>query len=149
MKDTATLLYEWRQTRLNLKEDFSEKNLQVVMDFWKSLNYSRHGFDFDRMEYWPDAWEYLTEGFFTNSGNGVGCFYSVYHARPELKPEVWLIHDLLHGDMYLVCYVDGYVLNRITGEVDKFERVQDDIDILKRFDASSIINNVKARNSNG
>ena len=72
MKDTATLLFDWRQTRLDLKEEFSENNLQKVMDFWKSLDYSRHGFDYDRNAMWPDAWEYITEQFYTNSGNKIG-----------------------------------------------------------------------------
>ena len=148
MKDTATRLFEWRQTRLNLKEDFSEKNLQEAMDFWKSLDYSRHGFDYDRPSVWPDAWEYISEEFYTNSGNGVGCFYSVYHARPDLNPEVWLVHDLSLGDMYLVCYVNGHVLNRLHGKVDKFERVQNDLDILEKYKADDIINAVKERNSN-
>lgn len=148
MKDTATRLFEWRQTRLHLKEDFSEKNLQSAIDFWKSLDYSRHGFDYDRPSAWPDVWEYISEEFYTNSGNGIGCFYSVYHARPDLNPEVWLIHDLSLGDMYLVCYVDGYVLNRLHGKVDKFERVQNDLDILEKYKADDIVNAVKERNSN-
>jgi asparagine N-glycosylation enzyme membrane subunit Stt3 len=148
MKDIATRLFEWRQTRLHLKEDFSEKNLQSAIDFWKSLDYSRHGFDYDRPSAWPDVWEYISEEFYTNSGNGIGCFYSVYHARPDLNPEVWLIHDLSLGDMYLVCYVDGYVLNRLHGKVDKFERVQNDLDILEKYKADDIVNAVKERNSN-
>ena len=149
MTDTANLLYEWRQTRLNLKEDFSEKNLQKAMDFWKKLDYSRHGFDYDRPASWPDVWEYITEEFYTNSGNGLGCFYTIHHARPDLNPEVWLIHDLSEGDMYLVCYVDGYILNRITGKLDKFELIKDDLDILTRHDSTKMINLVKARNSYG
>ena len=149
MKGTATLLFDWRQTRLDLKEEFSENNLQRVMDFWKSLDYSRHGFDYDRNAMWPDAWEYITEQFYTNSGNGLGCFYTVHHAHPKLEPEVWLVHDLAHGDMYLVCYVDGYILNRITGELDKFELVQNDLDVLKKYTASTIIDAVKDRNANG
>jgi hypothetical protein len=147
MTDTANLLYEWRQTRLNLKEEFSEKNLQEAMDFWKKLNYSRHGFDYDNSNAWPDAWEYITEEFYTNSGNGLGCFYTVNFARPDLEPEVWLVHDLLHGDMYLVCYVNGYILNRITGDVDKYDLVRDDLDIMARHSASKILNTIKSRNS--
>ena len=92
---------------------------------------------------------YITEQFYTNSGNGLGCFYTVHHAHPKLEPEVWLVHDLAHGDMYLVCYVDGYILNRITGELDKFDLVQNDLDILNKYTASTIINAVKDRNSNG
>lgn len=149
MKDTATLLFEWRQTRLNLKEDFTKKNLQLALDFWKSLPYSRHGLDYDRPVAWPDAWEYITEQFYTNSGNGVGCFYTVHHARPDLKPEIWLIHDLRHGDLYLVCYVDGFILNRITGDVEEYISIQDDLDIIEKHDADSIISLVKERNSNG
>ena len=51
--------------------------------------------------------------------------------------------------MYLVCYVDGYILNRITGELDKFELVQNDLDVLKKYTASTIIDEVKDRNANG
>jgi asparagine N-glycosylation enzyme membrane subunit Stt3 len=149
MKDTATRLFEWRQTRLNLKQEFSEKNLQEAINFWKSLDYSRHGFDYDRPHVWPDVWEYITEEFYTNSGNGLGCFYTIHHARPDLNPEVWLIHDLSEGDMYLVCYVDGYILNRITGKLDKLEEIRDDLDILERHDSNKIISLVKERNSNG
>lgn len=148
MKDTATRLFEWRQTRLNLKQEFSEKNLQEAINFWKSLDYSRHGFDYDHPDVWPDVWEYISEEFFTNSGNGLGCFYTIHHARPDLKPEVWLIHDLTLGDMYLVCYADGYILNRMNGKVEKFEHIQNDIDIMERHDAEKIINAVKERNSN-
>ena len=135
MKDNATRLFEWRQTRLNLKEDFSEKNLQSAMDFWKSLDYSRHGFDYDHPHVWPDVWEYISEQFYTNSGNGVGCFYTAYHARPDLNPEVWLVHDLSLGDMYLVCYVDGYILNRMSGNVEKYDAIANDLDILEKHSA--------------
>lgn len=149
MRDTATLLYEWRQTRLNLQDDFSEKNLQTAMDFWKSLDYSRQGFDFDHPNVWPDSWEYITEEFYTNSGNGVGCFYTVHHAKPDSNPEVWLVHDMSMGDMYLVCYVDGYILNRLTGVLEKFDLIQNDLHVMNKYSASTIINAVKDRNSNG
>ena len=48
MNEHATLLYEWRQTRLKLKDDFSDKNLQNSIDFWKSIKYHQHGLDYDR-----------------------------------------------------------------------------------------------------
>lgn len=149
MKDTATLLFEWRTTRLNLKEEFSEKNLQGALDFFKKLDYSRHGFNYDHLNTWPDVWEYITEGFYTNSGNGLACFYTAYHADPKTNPEVWLVHDLLHGDMYLVCHVNGYILNRMSGKVEKYTDVADDLDILEKHDAEKIVNAVKDRNSNG
>lgn len=147
MNEHATLLYEWRQTRLKLKDDFSDKNLQNSIDFWKSVKYHQHGLDYDRPSTWPDVWEYITEQHYTNSGHGIGCFYTVYHARPDLNPEIWLIHDLLHGDMYLVCYVDGYILNRMSGKLERYEDVKDDLDILEKFTAEKVVNAVKERNS--
>ena len=145
MRDTAALLYEWRQTRLNLKEQFCESNLQKVIDWWKSLDYHTHGFNYDHLNTWPDVWQYITEGFYTNSGNGLGCFYTVYHANPKKNPEVWLIHDLEYGDMYLVCYVDGYILNRSNGKLYKYDEIANDIDILEKHDAEKIIETLKYR----
>ena len=146
MKDSATLLYEWRQVRLQLKEQFCESNLQKAIDFWKNINHHRHGFNYDHMDTWPDVWQYITEGFYTNSGNGLACFYTVYHANPKTNPEVWLIHDLEHGDMYLVCYVNGYILNRISGKLEKLEDIKDDISILEKHSCDTVIENIKFRN---
>lgn len=146
MRDTAALLYEWRQTRLQLKEQFCESNLQKAIDWWKSLKYHMNGFNYDQTYTWPDVWEYISEGHYTNSGNGLGCFYTVYHATPNKNPEVWLIHDLFYGDMYLVCYVDGYILNRSSGKLDKYEDIKHDIDILEKHSATDIIETLKYRN---
>lgn len=38
MRDKATLLYEWRQIRLELQKDFSKKQLQETMDWFTSLD---------------------------------------------------------------------------------------------------------------
>ena len=145
MRDKAALLYEWRQIRLQLKEQFCESNLQKTIDWWKTLNYHTHGFNYDNRNTWPDVWEYISEDFYTNSGNGLGCFYTAYHADPKKKPEVWLIHDLAHGDMYLVCYVDGYILNRVDGKLYKYEDIKDDMSILEKHTAEEIIETLKYR----
>lgn len=146
MKDSATLLYEWRQVRLQLKEKLCESNLQKVNDYWKSIDYHRHGFNYDQIDTWPDVWQYITEGHYSNSGHGLACFYTVYHAHPKLEPEVWLVHDLAHGDMYLVCYADGYILNRITGKLEKYKDVANDLDILEKHSYEKIIETIKFRN---
>ncbi|MDA8882903.1 hypothetical protein N9I00_00690 [bacterium] len=145
MKEQSTLLYEWRQRRLELKNNFTEHNLQEVIDWWKRLDYHHNGFNYDNPSIWPDVWEYITEGFYTNSGNGLGCLYTVHHACPDKDPELLLIHDLLHGDMYLICVVDGWVLNRRSGILEKFEDVSKDFDILKRFSKEFILNTLKFR----
>lgn len=56
-----------------------------------------------------------------------------------------LIHDLYYGDMYLICVVDGWILNRRNGIVEKLEDVSKDIDILKRFSKDFIIDTLKFR----
>ena len=145
MRDKAALLYEWRQIRLQLKEQFCESNLQKTIDWWKTLNYHTHGFNYDNRNTWPDVWEYISEDFYTNSGNGLGCFYTAYHADPKKKPEVWLIHDLAHGDMYLVCYVDGYILNRVDGKLYKYKDIEDDMSVLEKHTAEEIIETLKYR----
>lgn len=146
MRDTAALLYEWRQTRLKLKEQFCESNLQKVISWFKSLEYHTHGFNYDQTYTWPDIWEYITEGFYTNSGNGLGCFYTIYHSNPKKNPELWLVHDLEYGDMYLICYVDGYILNRVSGKLEKYSDIADDIDILEKHTSEKIIEILKYRN---
>lgn len=143
MRDKATLLYEWRQLRLKLKEKFSEDNLKSVITWWKSLDYHVNGFNYDQLYTWPDVWEYISEGHYTNSGNGLACFYTVHHAQPKLESEVWLIHDLALGDMYLVCYVDGYILNRANGKLEKYEDIKNDIDILEKYNSQTVIDNLK------
>jgi hypothetical protein len=145
MKDKSTLLYEWRQIRLQLKNDFTKDNLQDVVTWWKKLNYHHNGFNYDNPTTWPDVWEYISEQFYTNSGNGLGCFYTVYHSDVTLDPELMLIHDLYYGDMYLICVVDGWILNRRNGIVEKLEDVSKDIDILKRFSKDFIIDTLKFR----
>ena len=49
--------------------------------------------------------------------------------------------------MYLVCHVEGYILNRSSGELERYEDVKDDLDILEKFTADKVINAVKERNS--
>jgi hypothetical protein len=145
MKDKSTLLYEWRQQRLELKNNFTETNLQKVVDWWKSLDYHSQGFNYDNLTTWPDVWEYISEEFYTNSGNGLGCFYTVHHAHPDKDPELLLIHDLLYGDIYLICIVDGWLLNRSSGILERVDDVHADFDILKRFSKELILDKLKFR----
>lgn len=145
MKDKSTLLFEWRQRRLELKNNFTEDNLQAVIDWWKSLDYHSQGFNYDNLTTWPDVWEYISEEFYTNSGNGLGCFYTVHHAHPDKDPELLLIHDLLYGDIYLICIVDGWLLNRSSGILERVDDVHADFDILKRFSKELILDKLKFR----
>jgi hypothetical protein len=147
MKDKSTLLYEWRQCRLKLKQDFTETNLQHLVYWWQHLDYHSQGFDYDNPTNWPDVWEYISEGFYTNSGNGMGCFYSICHSNPDKEPELVLIHDLLYGDIYLVCIVDGWILNRSSGNVERFEDVATDIDILRHYTKEFVMDTLKFRDS--
>ena len=145
MKDKSTLLYEWRQLRLKVKNNFSEKNLQEVIDWWKQLDYHAQGFDYDNPKTWPDVWEYINEEFYTNSGNGLGCFYTIHHSNSNKNPELLLVHDLLHGDIYLICVVDGYVLNRRSGKLEKYEDVKDDLNVIERHSQDFILETLKFR----
>jgi hypothetical protein len=147
MKDTSTLLYEWRQCRLELKQDFTQKNLQRLVDWWQHLDYHSHGFDYDNLNTWPDVWEYITEEFYTNSGNGLSCFHTICHSNPDKELELLLIHDMRYGDMYLICIADGWVLNRSNGKVERYDTVSDDLDILKRYTKEFVINTLKFRDS--
>ena len=145
MSDKSTLLYEWRQKRLELKNNFTETNLQEVVDWWKSLKYHSQGFNYDNLTTWPDVWEYISEEFYTNSGNGLGCFHTVCHACPDKDPELLLIHDLLYGDIYLICVVDGWILNRSSGILERVEDTPTDFDVLKRFSKEFILDTLKFR----
>jgi hypothetical protein len=146
MQDKAILLYEWRQLRLKLQEKFTKSTLQEIVNWWKSFPYHNHGLNYDDITTWPDVWEYISEGYYTNSGNGLACFYTLYHALPDKKPELWLILDLeFGGDIYLVAIVDGYILNRTNGKVVKYVDIKDDIDIMERIDYNDIIAHLKER----
>ena len=146
MRDKAILLYEWRQLRLKLQKKFTKSTLQKIVNWWKSFPYHSNGFNYDDITTFPDVWEYISEEFYTNSGNGLGCFYTVYHAHPDKNPELWLILDLSHqGEIYLVVYVDGYILNRLHGKVDKYEDVKDDMDIMERITYEDIEPHLKNR----
>jgi len=146
MQDKAILLYEWRQLRLKLQKDFNETTLQEIVNWWKAFPYSANGFNYDDVTTFPDVWEYINEEFYTNSGNGLGCFYTLYHSYPKNKPELWLILDLSEGgEIYLVAYMDGYVLNRKNGKVDKYEEIKDDIDIMERITYKDIEPHLKGR----
>jgi hypothetical protein len=146
MQDKAILLYEWRQLRLKLQNKFTKSTLQKIVNWWKDFPYHNNGFNYDDITTFPDVWEYISEEFYTNSGNGLGCFYTAYHAHPDKNPELWLILDLTQqGEIYLVAYVDGYVLNRLHGKVDKYEDVKDDIDIMERITYEDIEPHLKDR----
>lgn len=146
MKDKATLLYEWRELRIKLQNEFTEETLQEIITWWQSIDHHVHGLNYDHVHTWPDVWEYISEEFYTRSGNGLGCFYTIYHAMKDKNPEVWLIQDLEYSDIYLVAYADGYILNRLDGELAKYEDIKDDINILKRHKSEDIIKTIKARN---
>lgn len=143
MRDNATLLFEWRQHRIKLTNEFSEENLQNCLDWWNTLNPRAHGFDFDHLDTWPDPWEYLTEGFYTRSGNGLGLFHTVAYAQPEKEPEIWLIHDLLHTDMYLITVVDEYVVNRMSNKIEKLKDVEHDLNVLAKHTKNEVITALK------
>ncbi len=143
MRDKATLLYEWRQIRLNLQKEFSQKQLQELIDWLARLDPAVHGFNFDDMTTWPDIWEYINEGYYTRSGNGLACLYTLHHAQPEKDNQLWLVHDMYYGDMYLVAYSEGYILNRANNEICVYEEVKKDLDIIKKYDTSDIITTLK------
>jgi len=146
MQDKAILLYEWRQLRLKLQNKFTKSTLQEIVNWWKSFPYHSNGFNYDDVTTFPDVWEYISEKYYTNSGNGLACFYTLYHSYPDKKPELWLILDLsLGGEIYLVAYMDGYVLNRLHGKVDKYEKVKSDIDIMERMTYDDIEPHLKKR----
>ena len=146
MQDKAILLYEWRQLRLKLQNKFTKSTLQEIVNWWKSFPYHNHGLNYDDISTWPDVWEYISEEYYTNSGNGLGCFYTLYHAFPNNNPEIWLILDFSDGgEIYLVAYMDGYVLNRLNGKVDKYEDIKNDIDIMERTTYNDIESHLKSR----
>jgi hypothetical protein len=145
MRDKATLLYEWRQLRLELQKEFSQKQLQNIMDWFSNLKPAVHGFNYDDMHTWPDIWEYINEGWYTHSGNGLASYYTIDFAYPEKDVQLWLVHDMLHGDMYLVTYVDGYILKRSDGKVCNYEENKKDLHIMEKFDKMKIISTLKER----
>ena len=146
MQDKAILLYEWRQLRLKLQEKLTKSTLQEIVNWWKSFPYHSHGLNYDDITTWPDVWEYISEAYYTNSGNGLACYYTLYHALPDKKPELWLILDLeFSGDIYLVAVIDGYILNRMNGKVEKYADVKGDIDIMERINCEDIITHLKER----
>lgn len=64
----------------------------------------------------------------------------------KTNAELWLILDLSEGgEIYLVAYMDGYVLNRKNGKVDKYEEIKDDIDIMERITYKDIEPHLKGR----
>ena len=126
MQDKATLLYEWRQLRLNLQKEYSQKQLQELIDWLAKLSPATHGFNFDDMTTWPDIWEYISEGYYTKSGNGLACFYTLHHSQPEKDNQLWLVHDLYFGDMYLVAYSEGYILNRSDNKLYSYSNIKND-----------------------
>lgn len=146
MNDKAALLFDWRQQRLELENNFNKEGLQKLYDWFKSLNPHTHGFNYDDINTWPDIWQYLSEGYYTRSGNGLGLFYTIVHTFPEKEPELWLIHDLLHTDMYLLTIVDGYVLNRSSGEIELFDDVKNDLNILEKHTKQSVMDAIKWNN---
>lgn len=146
MRDKATLLYEWRQLRLELQKEFSQKQLQNIMDWFEKLDPNPHGFNFDDITTWPDIWEYISEGYYTRSGNGLGCLYTLHHSVPEKDNQLWLVHDMYYGDMYLVVYSEGYILNRANGKICEYDEVnKKDLDILKKYDINEVISTLKYR----
>ena len=146
MQDKAILLYEWRQLRLKLQNEFTKSTLQEIVNWWKSFPYHSNVLNYDDVTTWPDVWEYINEEYYTNSGNGLGCFYTLYHAFPNNNPEIWLILDVSDGgEIYLVAYMDGYVLNRLNGKVDKYEDIKNDIDIMERTTYNDIESHLKSR----
>jgi hypothetical protein len=47
--------------------------------------------------------------------------------------------------MYLVTYVDGYILNRSDGKVCNYEENKKDLHIMEKFDKMKIISTLKER----
>jgi len=146
MTDNAAMLYQWREVRLKLQSEFTKDNLQKVLDWWESTKYHTHGFNFDDMSTWTDVWQYISDGYYTKSGNGLAMFFTIFYADEDKEVELWLIHDLFHSDIYLVVYVDGYILNRLNGEVEKYEDVKKDLNILSVHRKYDIINAIKKNN---
>jgi hypothetical protein len=143
MNNNASKLFEWRELRKNLETHFSEGNLQTIITWWQSFKFRANGFDYDNIKTWPNVWELIQDGYYTTSSIGLGCFYTITLAYPDKDIELWLIHDLLYSEIYLVCYIDGYILNRLSGKLEKYEDVSQDINILEKHKAEYIIDALK------
>ena len=140
------MLFKWREIRLRLQNEFSKENLQNAVNWWESIKYHTHGFNFDDMSTWTDVWQYINDGYYTKSGNGLALFFTVFYADETKDTELWLVHDLLHSNIYLVVYVDGYILNRASGEVELYETVKNDLSILSVHKKFEIIDAIKRNN---
>lgn len=146
MTDKASMLFKWRETRLKLQKEFNKENLQNAVNWWESINYHTNGFNFDDMSTWPDVWQYINDGYYTKSGNGLALFFTVFYADESKDVELWLVHDLFYSNIYLVVYVDGYILNRASGEVEVYEEIKNDLSILEVHNKHSIIDAIKKNN---
>ena len=113
----------------------------------RKLDPNPHGFNFDDITIEePHIWEYINEGYYTRSGNGLGCLYTLHHSVPEKDNQLWLVHDMYYGDMYLVVYSEGYILNRANGKICEYDEVnKKDLDILKKYDINEVISTLKYR----
>ena len=146
MNDKAQLLFDWRQQRLALEQNYNKEGLQELTDWFNSLKPSMHGLNYDDIDTWPTMWEYLADGYYSISGNGLGFFYTIVHTFPEKEPELWLIHDLYYSHMYLITVVDGYVLNRMSNEVELFDDVKHDLNTLEKHTKQSVLDATKWNN---
>jgi len=146
MTDKADMLYKWREVRLALQKEFTKENLQKVSDWWESIKYFTNGFNFDDMSTWSDVWQYINDGYYTKSGNGLGIFFTIFYADEDKDVELWLAHDLYYSNIYLVVYVDGYILNRASGEVEVYEDIKNDLSIMEVHHKYKIIDAIKYNN---
>lgn len=146
MTDKADMLFKWREVRLALQKEFNKENLQKVLNWWESTKYHTNGFNFDDTSTWTDVWQYINDGYYTKSGNGLGIFFTIFYADEDKDAELWLVHDLYHSNIYLVVYVDGYILNRASGEVERYEDVKNDLSIMEVHNKYDIINAIKRNN---
>ena len=143
MKDTWQLplksrLQRWRCLRKEIVEITKiEKQLRVVIDFWKTTPLSTRAIDPYDESTWPNPWDLLNTNNYDENVVGLCMAYTLYYS--DIPSRILLVQNVENNEIKLIVLVDDiHIINYNYDTVDTKE-VMKEFNVLNDTNVSTLV----------
>jgi|TARA_B110000438_G_scaffold298068_1_gene345565 hypothetical protein len=143
MKDTWQLplksrLKRWRELRKEIVEISNiEKQLRVVIDFWKTTPLGTGAIDPYNESTWPNPWDLLNTNNYDENVVGLCIAYTLHYS--DIPCRILLVQNVENNEIKLIVLVDDlHILNYNYDTVDTKEVMQE-FNVLNNIDVSALV----------
>jgi hypothetical protein len=143
MKDTWQLplksrLQRWRRLRKEIVEITKiEKQLRVVIDFWKTTPLGTTAIDPYTPSTWPSPWEMLNTNNYDENVVGLCIAYTLYYS--DIPCRILHVQNVDNNEIKLIVLVDDtYILNYNYDSINTKEVIKE-FNVLNDINVSTLV----------